>query len=115
MSKFVYLNEIFKILNIKFIDGSYEDIEKRILMGGVMVVPAAPALATYKSNIKYYEALKKVILLYLIAALCLLLLVLKRIKVKNFWFIIFRRFINSFKFEGANNLLQSILLLRNQD
>ena len=57
-----------KILNIKFIDGSYEDIEKRILMGGVMVVPAAPALATYKSNIKYYEALKKVILLYLIAA-----------------------------------------------
>jgi len=95
-----------KILNIKFIDGSYEDIEKRILMGGVMVVPAAPALATYKSNIKYYEALKKSdIAIFDSGFLCLLLLVLKRIKVKKISGLLFlRRFINSFKFEGTNNL-----------
>ena len=95
-----------KILDIKFIDGSYKDIEKRILMGGVMVVPAAPALATYETNIKYYEALKKSdIAIFDSGFLCLLLLVLKRIKVKKISGLLFlREFINSFKFDNSNNL-----------
>jgi len=48
----------FKLFDIKFVDGSFTEIKAELDKGGVMVVPAAPALATIYSDSKYYDALK---------------------------------------------------------
>ena len=49
----------FYILKIPFIDGNYHEAMTMLINGGLMVVPAAPALATIRNNQRYYEALLK--------------------------------------------------------
>lgn len=55
-----YLNKIniVSIFNIKFLNGNYSQAKQLLLNGGLMVAPAAPALATIHENKKYYDALK---------------------------------------------------------
>jgi N-acetylglucosaminyldiphosphoundecaprenol N-acetyl-beta-D-mannosaminyltransferase len=71
------MKEVF-LFGIRFVDGSYEEIRQRIDRGGVMVVPAAPALATIYRNQQYYSALKQSDLaIFDSGLLCLLLRVFK--------------------------------------
>tara|TARA_B100002019_G_scaffold291390_1_gene311453 strand:- start:1067 stop:1804 length:738 start_codon:yes stop_codon:yes gene_type:complete len=121
--------EYLNILNVKFINGSYKDIESIILKGGVMVVPAAPALAEYKTNTQYYKALKKSdIAIFDSGFLCLLLLCLKGIKVKKISGLLFlRKFINNLNpldarklftidpSKNESNLNKTYLLSKNLD
>jgi len=47
------------LFGIRFLDGSFEEIREELDRGGVMVVPAAPALATIYRDEHYYAALKQ--------------------------------------------------------
>ena len=49
---------MYKFLGVKFLDGSFEEIVGSLDSGGLMVVPAAPALAMIEDNPLYYRALK---------------------------------------------------------
>lgn len=49
----------FRLFDIKFLDGSFKEIKSELDKGGLMVVPAAPALATIDVDSRYYDALKK--------------------------------------------------------
>lgn len=46
-------------MGIRFLDGSFEEILQELDLGGVMVVPAAPALATVSIDRDYHAALKE--------------------------------------------------------
>lgn len=47
-----------KILGINFLNGGYSDAKKWLMKGGLMVAPAAPALANIREDRKYYYAVK---------------------------------------------------------
>ncbi len=46
-----------KILGIDFSNRSSADVVEKLKSGGLLVVPAAPALVTIKSDPDYYDAL----------------------------------------------------------
>ena len=46
-----------KILGIDFFNGQVKDVVQELKSGGLMVVPAAPALITIKSDTAYYKSL----------------------------------------------------------
>lgn len=72
------------LFDIKFVNGTYKEIRERLNKGGIMVVPAAPALATIHSDAAYYEALKQSdFAIFDSGFLCLLLLILKGFKAKK--------------------------------
>ena len=76
--------KLYKFLEINFIDATYEEIIKKLDNGGLLVVPAAPALATIDSNPKYFNALKKSdFAIFDSGFLCLVLRITKMIKVKK--------------------------------
>lgn len=87
------------ILGINFIDGSFSEIFTEIKKGGVMVVPAAPALATYKQDKSYYKALtQSKFAIFDSGYLTLLLLLIKRINVKKISGLLFlRKFFDQIK------------------
>src|SRR5438094_2361881 len=47
-----------KILGIDFYEGNVEGILHRLELGGLLVVPAAPALTRIEDDLDYYEALR---------------------------------------------------------
>lgn len=49
----------FRLFDIRFVDGSFREIKAELDKGGLMVVPAAPALATIENDSSYYDALKE--------------------------------------------------------
>jgi N-acetylglucosaminyldiphosphoundecaprenol N-acetyl-beta-D-mannosaminyltransferase len=72
------------LFGIGFVDGSYGAIRQRLDEGGLMVVPAAPALATIKSDEQYHSALKQSdFAIFDSGLLCLLLRVFKRLRVRK--------------------------------
>ena len=78
-------NKIIKIFGINFIDEKYKTIKPLLDKGGLLVLPSGPGLATINANSKYYNSLKNAdIALFDSGYLCLLLRVLKGIKVTKF-------------------------------
>ena len=74
-----------KIFNINFIDAKYNDVKSLLDKGGLLVAPSGPGLASIKNDIKYHASLKNAdIVLFDSGYLCLLLRVIKNIKVKKF-------------------------------
>ena len=74
-----------KIFNINFIDAKYNDVKSLLDKGGLLVTPSGPGLASIKNDIKYHASLKNAdIVLFDSGYLCLLLRVIKNIKVKKF-------------------------------
>ncbi len=74
------------ILGIKFINTNYKIIKSLIDKGGLLVLPSGPGLATINNDTKYYNSLKNAdIALFDSGYLCLLLRILKGIKVKKFY------------------------------
>jgi len=51
------VQEFVRILGVRFFNGSVEDAVERIERGGLLVVPAAPALKDIDRNVGYREAL----------------------------------------------------------
>ncbi len=87
-----------KIFNINFIDANYKTIKSLLDKGGLLVLPSGPGLATINDNTKYHNSLKNAdIALFDSGYLCLLLRILKGIKVRKF---------SGFKF--LNELLSSL-------
>lgn len=73
-----------RVLGIKFIDGSFEEIISDLSDGGLMVVPAAPSLATIEVDFTYRNALlKSDIAIFDSGYLCLLLRFFKGIHVRK--------------------------------
>jgi UDP-N-acetyl-D-mannosaminuronic acid transferase (WecB/TagA/CpsF family) len=94
------------ILGIKFINTNYKIIKSLIDKGGLLVLPSGPGLATINNDTKYYNSLKNAdIALFDSGYLCLLLRILKGIKVKKFsGFKFFQKFILSLSKTGNQKL-----------
>lgn len=77
------MREIY-IFKIRFVDGSLSEILQKIDGGGLMVVPAAPALANIDKDREYHQSLiSSHFAIFDSGFLCLLLLLLKGIKVRK--------------------------------
>lgn len=88
-----------KIFNINFIDAKYNDVKSLLDKGGLLVAPSGPGLASIKNDIKYHASLKNAdIVLFDSGYLCLLLRVIKNIKVKKFSGLLFlKKFLSNLK------------------
>ena len=76
--------KIYKIFDIKFLDGSISEILDALNLGGLLVVPAAPALATISEDAEYHGALKDAdFAIFDSGFMCLLLRLFKGINVKK--------------------------------
>jgi N-acetylglucosaminyldiphosphoundecaprenol N-acetyl-beta-D-mannosaminyltransferase len=85
---------------IKFIDGNFKSIKLLIDKGGLLVLPAAPALKEIDNNKRYHNALKHAdIALFDSGFFCLLLKFLKKINVKKYSGL---KFINEFLLSQKN-------------
>ncbi len=74
----------FKLFNISFINGVYEEAYSRLKKGEFMVVPSGPGLSTIDKDIKYWEALKGADFAIPDSGYMILLLrLLKRINIKK--------------------------------
>lgn len=76
------MREIF-LFGIRFLDGSFKEIRQELDRGGVMVVPAAPALATIHRDKHYHAALKESRFAILDSGLLCLLLACKGVFVRK--------------------------------
>ena len=75
----------FKFFKIKFMDGDFKDIKFLLDKGGLLVLPAAPALANIYSDKSYHKALKHADIALLDSGFfCLLLRIFKGIKIKKY-------------------------------
>ena len=94
------------ILGINFININYKLVKSLIDKGGLLVLPSGPGLATINNDTKYYNSLKNAdIALFDSGYLCLLLRILKGIKVKKFsGFKFFQKFIISLSKTGNQKL-----------
>ena len=73
------------LFEIRFIDGDFKSIKLLIDKGGLLVLPAAPALKEIDNNKKYHNALKHAdIALFDSGFFCVLLKFFKKIKVKKY-------------------------------
>ncbi len=78
------MNEYF-FFEIRFIDGDFKSIKLLIDKGGLLVLPAAPALKEIDNNKKYHDALKHAdIALFDSGFFCILLKFFKNINVKKY-------------------------------
>ena len=95
-----------KLFGITFFDANYKEIKKMLDRGGLLVLPSGPGMSTIDKDKNYYNALKNSdIALFDSGYLCLLLRILKGIKVKKFsGFIFFKDFINSLKKENKKKI-----------
>jgi len=79
------MHQRIKIFNINFIDANYKTIKSLLDKGGLLVLPSGPGLSTINDNTKYHKSLKNSdIALFDSGYLCLLLRILKGIKVRKF-------------------------------
>ena len=77
--------QIINFLDIKFTDISYLDLKKLLKKGGLVVLPSGPGLSTLRNDLNYKIALQNSdIVLFDSGFFCILLSVLKNIKVKKF-------------------------------
>lgn len=75
----------FYFLDVYFFQGDYHQCISRILKGDLMVVPAAPALATIKDDAEYHNSLKNADFAILDSGLLALLLkITTRLKIRKF-------------------------------
>jgi UDP-N-acetyl-D-mannosaminuronic acid transferase (WecB/TagA/CpsF family) len=100
---------ILKFLNICFFDISYENAIKYLKKkGGYLVIPAASALANIINDKHYSNSLKKsTVAIFDSGLFCLLLLILKLIKVKKFSGY---KFLNFFLNDKRNKKCKILLL-----
>jgi len=100
--------KIRKIFKINFIDADYDTIKNLLDRGGLLVVPSGPGLATIGTNAAhyYYKALKNAdIAIFDSGYLCLLLRILKNIRVERFSGLIFiKKFILDLKKDYKNSI-----------
>ena len=77
--------QIINFLNIQFTDISYLNLKKLFNNGGLIVLPSGPGLSSLNSDLNYKIALQNSdIVLFDSGLFCILLRVLKNIKVKKF-------------------------------
>ena len=75
----------FRFFGINFIEGDFKNIKFLLDKGGMLVLPAAPALANIYSDKSYHKALKHAdIALFDSGFFCLLLRIFKGIKIKKY-------------------------------
>ena len=88
----------FKFEEIFFFSGTYNEIKKKADQGGVLVAPAASALANIKKDQRYYESLKNSDIAILDSGFfCILLRIFKRYKlIKLSGYLFLNRFINEY-------------------
>ena len=80
---FIRKKIVFKGIN--FFDLSYDDINKNIKKGGLLVIPSGPGLSTLEKDKRYHTALKNSDVAILDSGyFCLLLKILKFINAKKF-------------------------------
>ena len=80
---FIKKKIIFK--GITFFDFNYDQIKKKFLKGGLLVIPSGPGLSTLEKDKQYHRALKNSDIAILDSGyFCLLLKILKFINVKKF-------------------------------
>ena len=73
------------LFGINFIDANYKYIKSLLDKGGLLVLPSGPGLSTITTDAKYHDSLKNAdIALFDSGYLCLLLRILKGVKVKKF-------------------------------
>ena len=89
----------FSFKEIKFYSGNYDQIKKEFDKGGVLVAPAASALANIDSDKQYYTSLKKSKIAILDSGFfCILLRIFKFKKVKKLsGFLFLKTFLDNFK------------------
>ena len=89
----------FSFKGIKFYSGNYFEIKKEFDKGGVLVAPAASALANINTDNKYYKSLKKSNIAILDSGFfCILLRIFKFKKVKKLsGYLFLRTFLENFK------------------
>jgi len=77
------MREIY-MFGIRFLDGTFGEIRQELDRGGVMVVPAAPTLATISEDKRYHASLKESrFAIFDSGLLCLLLLTFKGVSVRK--------------------------------
>jgi N-acetylglucosaminyldiphosphoundecaprenol N-acetyl-beta-D-mannosaminyltransferase len=88
------MKQIF-LLGIRFVSADYPEVRRLLDEGGLMVVPAAPALAAVREDGEYHQALQASSFAILDSGLlCLLLAVFKGLQVKKMSGLLFlRRFL----------------------
>ena len=89
----------FSFKGIKFYSGSYNQIKDEFDKGGVLVAPAASALANIDNDKEYYFALKNSNIAILDSGFfCILLRIIKFKSVKKFsGYLFLRTFLETFK------------------
>ncbi len=89
----------FSFKEIKFYSGNYDQIKKEFDKGGVLVAPAASALANIDTDKQYYSALKSSKIAILDSGFfCILLRIFRLRKVKKFsGFLFLKTFLENFK------------------
>jgi len=100
------MNKIIRIFDINFIDADFNKIKSLLDRGGLLVLPAGPALATIKSDIQYYKSIKNAdLVLFDSGYLCLLLRFLKKIKVKKIsGYLFLKKFIQCLRRENKEKI-----------
>ena len=89
----------FSFKEIKFYSGNYDQIKKEFDKGGVLVAPAASALANIDTDIQYYSSLKNSKIAILDSGFfCILLRIFRFQKVKKLsGFLFLKTFLDNFK------------------
>ena len=89
----------FSFKEIKFYSGNYDQIKKEFDKGGVLVAPAASALANIDTDKQYYSSLKSSKIAILDSGFfCILLRIFRLRKVKKFsGFLFLKTFLENFK------------------
>ena len=111
----------FSFKGIKFFSGTYHEIKKEFDRGGVLVAPAASALANIYADKKYYSALKQSNIAILDSGFfCILLRIFKLKKVKKLsGYLFLKTFLENFRNQDKiffidpskkSNLINSIYL-----
>lgn len=97
---------IIKILNINFIEAKFDVIKRLLDKGGLLVAPSGPGLASIENDIKYRNSLKNAdIVLFDSGYLCLLLRIIKKIKVKKYSGLLFLKNFLSYLKKDDNKII----------
>ena len=100
------MKRIIRIFDINFIDANFKIIKSLLDKGGLLVLPAGPALVTIKSDIQYYKSIKNAdLVLFDSGYLCLLLRFLKKIKVQKIsGYLFLKKFIQCLRKENKEKI-----------
>lgn len=76
--------KIIKLFGISFVDENFQKVKQYLDKGGLLVMPAAPALANIDKNAEYHNSLKNADLALFDSGFLCIILKTKGIKVKKF-------------------------------